>query len=131
MRGVAVRSILVPVFAALLGTASLAQDAHTVHFAPGTTGATIKAAITGDSFIDYRLSAKAGQEMDITLSGTAYFNVLPPGSSGEAIFIGANEGEAFSGTLSTSGTYTVRIYQMGAAADEGQTQKFTLDIDIN
>ena len=125
------KAILVPALVALLGTAAIGQEAHTVHFASGTTGATIRASITGDNYIDYRLSAARGQAMDIILTGSPYFNLLPPGSSGEAIFIGSRDGGEYSGTLPASGTYTVRIYQMGAAADEGQTHKFTLDIGID
>lgn len=113
--------------------ASVAQEAHTVHFSAGTTGATIKSSITGNSHIDYRLSANEGQSMDIILTGKAstYFNVLPPGSDAEAIFAGSMSGSEFAGTLPATGTYTIRIYQMGAAASEGKTNKFTLDIGID
>jgi hypothetical protein len=111
---------------------ALAQEAHTVHFARGTTGATIHGTLHGDDFIDYRLGADAGQVMDVILTpGSVYFNVLAPGSTGEAIFNGSSEGEEFSGTLSVGGTYTIRIYQMGAAADEGKASKFKLDIGID
>lgn len=112
-------------------SAAMAQDAHTVHFAPGTTGATIRGTITGDSYIDYRLSADAGQFMDVILTGNSYFNVLPPGSDNVAIFIGSRDGSEFGQDLPSKGTYTIRIYQMGAAADEGQTHDFTLDIGID
>lgn len=110
---------------------AMAQEAHTVHFAPGTSGATIKATLKGNDYIDYRLSASAGQVMDVIVSpATVYFNVLAPHSTGEAIFIGSQQGAEFSGTLSVGGTYTVRIYQMGNAADSGKASKFTLDIGI-
>lgn len=113
------------------GAATIAQEAHTVHFARGTTGASIKGTITGDDYIDYRLSASSGQEMVVYLEGTPYFNVLAPGSHGEAVFIGSNEGSEFGGTLSLSGTYTIRIYQLGAAEDEGHANRFTLEVAID
>jgi len=41
--------------------------------------------------------------------GAAYFNVLPPGSTGEAIFVGSSEGNHLS-ALPSDGDYTIRVY---------------------
>lgn len=110
----------------------IAQEAHTVHFSRGTTGATIHGSITGGDFVDYRLSAGQGQAMDVIVSPeTVYFNVLAPGSSGEALFNSSINGNEFGESLPVDGTYTIRIYQMGAAASEGKSHKFTLDIGID
>lgn len=112
--------------------AVMAQEAHTVHFSRGTTGATIQGLITGGDFVDYRLSAEQGQFMDVIVSpDTVYFNVLAPGSSGEALFNSSINGNEFGEALPVEGTYTIRIYQMGAAASEGKSHRFTLDIGID
>lgn len=112
--------------------AVMAQEAHTVHFSRGTTGATIHGSITGDDYVDYRLSAGQGQFMDVMATPeTVYFNVLAPGSSGEALFNSSINGNEFGESLAADGTYTIRIYQMGAASSEGKSHKFTLDIGID
>lgn len=111
--------------------ATKAQETHAVHFSAGTSSATIHGTVKGDDYVDYQLAANASQQMKVSLNPeSVYFNVMPPGSSGEAIFIGSQEGGAFSGTLSAAGTYTVRVYQMGAAASGGKSHKFTLDIGV-
>ncbi|WP_157928934.1 DNA breaking-rejoining protein [Pararhizobium haloflavum] len=119
------------VLLAWLPSAAGAQKTQTVRFPAGPTGTTIEASVTGDSYADYKLAVRSGQVMRVTLDPeTVYFNILPPGSEGEAIFIGSMEGGSFSGTLSMDGIYTIRVYQMGAAADEGRTRGFTIDVGV-
>ncbi|MGL6111595.1 MAG: hypothetical protein ACRC2B_16005 [Rubrivivax sp.] len=103
-----------------------------VQFAKGKSGATIKGSITGDQTIDYTLRAAAGQTMTVKLSGgsSVNFNVLPPGSTGEALFVGSRDGNNSTTALSTSGEYTIRVYQMGSAASGGRRSNFTLDVAI-
>ena len=106
---------------------------HPVQFAKGKTGATIKGSIRGDQSVDYTLRAAAGQTMTVKLSGgsTAYHNVLPPGSTGEALFVGSRDGDTSTTTLPASGEYTIRVYQMGNAKGSGKRSNFTLDVAIN
>lgn len=103
-----------------------------VQFAKGKSGATIKSSITGDQTVDYTLRAAAGQTMTVKLSGgsTVYFNVLPPGSTGEALFVGSRDGDRSTTTLPASGEYTLRVYQMGNAKSSGKRSNFTLDVAI-
>jgi len=105
---------------------------HPMHFAQGKSGATIKGSFTGDQTVDYTLRAAAGQTMTVKLSGGASvnFNVLPPGSTGEALFIGSRDGTRSTTTLPASGEYTIRVYQMGHAKSSGQRSNFTLDVAI-
>jgi hypothetical protein len=105
---------------------------HPVQFAKGQSGATIKGSLTGDQTVDYTLRAAAGQTMTVKLSGgsSVNFNVLPPGSSGEALFIGSRDGTRSTTTLPASGEYTIRVYQMGHAASSGKRSNFTLDVTI-
>ena len=54
-----------------------------ISFAAGASSATVKGSISGDKIVDYKLGAKAGQTMSVTLKTSNlsnYFNVLPPGS---------------------------------------------------
>jgi hypothetical protein len=105
-----------------------------IQFAKGTSGASVSGRITGDETVDYTLRAKAGQTLHVTLkadSAMAYFNVLPPGSNGEAIFIGSTLGDTFEGTLEKDGEYTVRVYQMRAGARRGESAQYTLSTRID
>ncbi len=104
-----------------------------VHFKAGTTSATVTRTIKGDETIDYTLGAKAGQTMKVTLKSSnrsAYFNVLPPGSSGEAVFVGSSAGDTFQGVLPEDGEYAVRVYLMRNAARRNETANLTLTFAI-
>ena len=104
-----------------------------VSFKAGASSATLKGSIKGDEAVDYRLGAKAGQTMSVTLktnNGANSFNVLPPGSEA-AIAIGASLGNAWTGTLPVDGDYTVRVFLIRAAARRNETAKYTLDVGIN
>lgn len=105
-----------------------------IQFAKGSSGASVNGRITGDETVDYTLRAKAGQTLQVNLkadSSMAYFNVLPPGSTGEAIFIGSTLGDTFEGNLEQDGEYTVRVYQMRAGARRGESANYTLTTRID
>jgi hypothetical protein len=121
---------------AVTGTAS-AQATAQVQFARGTSGATISGTIAGDEYIDYKLGAKGGQRMHVAMKvtasngdGNAYFNILPPHSSGEAIYNGSTDGDSTTVRLPSDGEYMIRVYQMGADADGGKTTGFSIDVSI-
>ena len=83
--------------------------------------------------MDYLLGAKAGQQMTVELhtdNPQNYFNILPPGSSDEAIFVGSSSGNRFEGTLPDSGDYRVRVYLMRAAARRDESANYRVDIHI-
>jgi hypothetical protein len=103
-----------------------------VQFAKGKSGATIQGSLTGDQTVDYTLRAAAGQTMTVKLSGgsSVNFNVLPPDSTGEALFVGSRDGNRSTTTLPASGEYTIRLYQMGHASSSGKRSNFTLDLAI-
>jgi len=103
-----------------------------VQFAKGQSGTTLKGSVSGSNSVDYTLRAAAGQTMTVKLTGrpTTYHNVLAPGSTGEALFVGSRDGAESTTTLPTSGQYTIRVYQMGNAKSSGQRSNFTLDVAI-
>ena len=104
-----------------------------VHFKTGTSGATVKGHLRGREDIDYLLGAKAGQQMTVELhtdNPQNYFNILPPGSSDEALFVGSSSGNRFEGTLPDSGDYRVRVYLMRAAARRDESANYRVDIHI-
>lgn len=104
-----------------------------VRFAKGESSATIQGSIKGDAIVDYKLGAKAGQTMSVSLetkNPSAYFNVLPPGSKDVAIYNGSTGGNAWSGKLDANGDYTVRVYLMRNAARRHETASYTLTVGI-
>lgn len=116
----------------------LAQDQARVEFEKGNDNAAINGTVVGDGYIDYLLGAKAGQTMAVSLIpgesnglGSVYFNILPPGSSGEAIYNGSTNGLDATGiVLPKDGDYVIRVYQMGDDADSGKTTAFMISVGI-
>lgn len=104
-----------------------------VHFPKGASSASLDGTIKGDQIVDYRLRARAGQTMTVRMKtghGANYFNVLPPGSRDEAIFIGSTQGTEWTGQLAADGEYTVRVYLMRSAARRNETARYTLTMGV-
>lgn len=111
-----------------------AQQKVPVQFAKGASSATMKGAIKGEQYRDYVVNARAGQSMTVTLvnpDGRAYFNVMAPGSTGEAVFIGSTEGNSFKGAVPGTGANTVRVYQMRATGRRGEVANYTLTVGVS
>ena len=127
---------------ALLGLAlqvspALAQSRTVVHFQKGNDNAAATDTIKGEQYHDYVLGAKQGQTLSAAISmdktnghGTVYFNILPPGSQGEAIFNGSMDGDYGSVKLPKSGDYVIRVYLMGDDADSGKSVTYTLSMTV-
>lgn len=82
---------------------------------------------SGSNYHDYILGAKAGQRMGVSLitKGSAFFNILPPGSSDVAIYNSSINGNDATGiVLPADGDYTIRVYLMGDAKDTGKTVSY-------
>ncbi|WP_338092531.1 hypothetical protein [Salipiger mangrovisoli] len=107
-------------------------------FPQGTFGTVLSGSVTGHGFLDYQLDAREGQALTFALTvtrtdgdGTAYLNVLPPGSTGAAIYVGSmDEDGTETVSLPEDGTYTLRVYLMGNDRDAGKTVGFDLDVSI-
>lgn len=114
---------------------SMASDnisSKVVHFDKGSSGTIIKSTVTGNRVNDFTLVAKAGQMMHICMTSQRphpYFNVIAPDNN--AIYNGSMSGDTFEQRLAVSGQYTVRVYQMGSARDEGKTNPYALTFKIS
>jgi hypothetical protein len=107
-----------------------------VQFQSGKSSTTIQGSIKGEESVDYLINAKAGQSLTVNLTtnnGANYFNVFEPGKvpgSDEALFIGANNGNRYKGTLPSSGNYLVRVFLMRSAARHNEVANYRLQINI-
>ena len=121
-------------FAASLWTLpASASESRPVHFAKGSSSATLKGSLKGEQSIDYTLRAKADQNMSVMLKTSNprnYFNVLPPGSKDVAMFVGSMSGNEWTGSLDADGDYTIRVYLMRSAARRNETANYTLTVGI-
>lgn len=115
----------------VVSMASYKINTQPIHFDKGTSGTTIHNAVSGADVKDYTLVAKAGQTMRVNMKRGAhhpYFNVINPAN--ETVFNGAMRDGDFEQRLANSGKYTVRVYQMGGARDEGKTSPYELTFKI-
>jgi hypothetical protein len=105
------------------------QSVSPVNFARGASSTTIEGSIRGDQYIDYRIAVRAGQMLRVnmtTVRGSPYFNVMEPGSSDVAIFVGSTSGADFEARTRMAGAYTVRVYQMRASGRRGEVAAYRL-----
>jgi hypothetical protein len=117
---------------------AMAQQSSRIQFERGNDNAAAQGTITGDEYRDYILRAGAGQSMSAALSvestnghGSAYFNILPPGSDNVAIFNSSQSDNNYgSVTLPEDGDYRIRVYLMGNDRDAGKTVSYTLSVTI-
>ncbi len=119
--------------ALLTGTALTAEAAKQIAFGKGKSSASVSGKVQGSNDVDYVIRASAGQTLTVDFKagkGAAYFNVLPPGSTGDAIFVGSSAGNHFKGTLPSDGDYTIRVYLMGGAKDSDKPVSYTLKVGI-
>lgn len=108
---------------------------HEIHFAPGSSSATIAGKVHGYDYVTYTLRARAGQTMTVDMQTdhtASYFNVFPPGKGpgDAAIFIGSTAGNQFTEKLPADGIYTIQVYLMRSAARRNETANFSLTVNI-
>lgn len=110
----------------------LAQSRERVNFAIGNDNTAVESSITGNEYRDYVLGASAGQTMSVSLitEGSAYFNILPPGSEDVAIYNSSIYGNDASIQLPEDGDYVIRVYLMGNDRDSNHTVPFMVSVTI-
>lgn len=104
-----------------------------VKFDPATSSKVITGKITGYETVDYVVRAAAGQTMTVALktkNGANYFNVIPPGETDVAIFVGSTSGDKYEGPVPKTGEYKIRVYLMRSAARRKETANYTLSISV-
>jgi hypothetical protein len=117
----------------LVAAPAVAQQKVPVTFAKGASSATLKGSIKGEQFRDYTVNARAGQTLTVNMSnpdGRAFFNVMAPGSTGEAVYVGSTEGDSFRGPVPGTGATTIRVYQMRATGRRGEVANYALTIGV-
>ena len=120
----------------LLFIPAIAKDkviTHQVHFDKGTNGTTVKGSVKGYDSVLYKLAAKAGQSMRVSIdSKHANFNLYAPGKGlgDQAIFVGEPT-IPYTGVLPTDGTYTIAVYLMRNEARRGTNASYKLHIGID
>lgn len=123
--------------AALLCMPAMAKDTvttHQVHFDKGTTGTTVKGSVKGYDTVNYKLGAKAGQSMRVSLeSNKVYMNIFEPGTGpgDTAMYRGSVEGRNYTGTLAKSGTYIIQVFLMRNEARRETSAPYTLHMGID
>jgi len=118
---------------AVAATPALAQKTERIAFAKGNDNASVRGAIPGNAYKDYLLTARAGQTLSVSLTGRAsvYFNVLPPKSDGSAIYNSSTDGNDATGIrLPASGTYSIRVYAMGAAGRSAKPLNYQISVTV-
>ena len=110
----------------------VAQTVSRITFAKGNDNASVKGTIKGRAYRDYKLGVGNGQTMAVSMTGSnsVNFNILPPGSTGEAVYNSSVEGRDATGIKTVKGDYTIRVYLMGAAETSGKAYPYQLSVTV-
>lgn len=114
-------------------TGALLPNQRMVEVSPGLDTLALKGRIQGDDYMDYRVRVAAGQTLSVSIQASHpqhFFNVLPPGSAGEAMFIGSSAGSRFERIAPGDGVYVVRTYLMRAAARRNAGSHYEMRIGV-
>lgn len=106
---------------------------QSILFSPGESSTTIKGTLTGRAYVDYQLKANAGQTLKVSMhpsNRSNYFNILPPDSKDDAMFIDGAGDSIFESLLPDDGIYTVRVFLVRSAARRKEHSDFTLSIAL-
>ncbi len=108
-----------------------AQTKTRVKFPAGTHGTTVSGTIRGYAYRDYKVGAKEGQTMSVTLDSEAIatvFTIRAPDGSDLETGVEASE---FNGDLPMSGDYVIRVLMMRyEARRKGSFSKYKLKISV-
>lgn len=115
---------------ALSSVPALAQSSQRIAFARGNDNAAVSGTISGRQYRDYIVNARARQKLGASLSSRnpgCYFNILPPGGDGTALYNSSLDGNDATGVnLPRSGDYRIRVYLMGGR----NPARYTLSVSV-
>jgi len=107
------------------------QAVSRIAFAKGNDNASVTGSIKGRQYRDYKLTVGNGQNLGVSLvSKAAYFNILPPGSKDVAIYNSSTSGNDATGIRTKAGTYTIRVYLMGAAKGSTRPVPYQMSVSV-
>lgn len=120
---------------------TLELRAYRVNFPVGSVGTTIRETLTGAETILYRVSARAGQVLQVNLdsnSSALFFTVYPPGRwPGDTPLAVSTEIGAlvpsvnrFQGALPRNGDYAIAVSLFSSAANRGERAPFSLGLRV-
>jgi hypothetical protein len=121
---VLVAAVSAPVQAQVVKDLSVVPDAPTI---------TVRGAITGRDFVDYKVKVEAGKKLRVDLqasNGATYFNILAPGSQDVGIYNSSTEGNSFHKVVGTTGNYRVRVYLMSSAGRRNEQSNYTMELQV-
>ena len=126
------RNLLALIFIFVIVAGTYAQSRVNVKFARGMSSATMRGAVSGYRYVDYRVGARGGQTISVkivTRSPYASFVIF----DGRMQNIeGAAEQTDWSGTLPSDGTYIIRVLlPRSEARRKGSMANYSLHITIN
>jgi hypothetical protein len=108
--------------------AAAQESVETLRFRPGSETTTVRGIVAGRIGVSYRVEARAGQRMSVTLRGSnkfLYFNVIDP--RGRTI---AREETRWSDQLRASGSFRIQIYLLRSEARRNTFAPFTLEVRL-
>lgn len=106
-----------------------------IQFPKGKTQTTVSGKITGEESIVYKLSAKDGQFVKVSMETdkeSADFNIYIPGRGpgDEALFASAQGGRSYTGQLYKTGDHSISVFLNRNAARKGVTANFKLHVSV-
>lgn len=112
--------------------AAWAQSVSRITFAKGNDNASVTGTITGKQYRDYKIRVGAGQNLGVSLvtKGSAYFNILPPGSKDVAVYNSSTSGNDATGIETVAGDYTIRVYLMGSAEYSKKPVSYQMSVSV-
>ncbi len=127
------KPLIIAALTAFVTSSAFAQDESRtvpVQFKAGSNSAIVKGTLKGYETVDYVLEAGRGQQMNVSMAtdnGANYFNILAPGETEAAMFVGSISGNQYEGMLPKSGAYTIRVYMMRSAARRKEVANYRLE----
>lgn len=117
--------------------AAAAPREERVQFKSGADSATIRGTVKGDDYVVYKLNARDGQFLTVSMTTdneSSGFNIYIPGRGpgDEALFSSAQSatGRQYTGQLYKTGDHSISVFLNRNAARSGQQAKFTLTVRV-
>lgn len=129
-----VRAIAISASLILSGTSpAFAQEQSDIAFSRGQSSAVLNGVIVGRRYRDYLLRVSAGQRLSVRVvraRPTIGFNIMAPGSRDVALYNSSVSGNRYTGRLTQSGAYRIRVYQDRAAGLRSERSLYSIEVAV-